>query len=422
MPSSRTGSHGLLSAVWSPIEYRLVGALRPDVRFNMRTELIATVAFAALGSLLAFVPVVLRQQGAPAQALALYTASAYLGGVLSPFGLLLIRPGKGQRLLLIYWLIARAAFLPIVLATGYAGILGLVAIFWLCDGLSAPIYYAILQSVYPLAERGRVMALVRMGLALPMLILTPLIGLALDRVGPAIVFPLCGLLGILGALVFHRMRVNEHELQFRQTRNLQELSSILVKDRRFAVYLGGLTLFGLSSLIPSVLFPLVQVDRLHLSYGELGWLTLVTSVTRLISYVIWGRQIDRLGGARCFMLVSLINVFVILPYIWATGPWTLLPSFIATGVVAAGVDLTFINALIQLADPGRVPEYTALQATTVGIRGMIGPFIGVGLINVGLSSSAIFVFSAAFALLAALVLYGVKTPERQEIAAQDVAT
>jgi MFS family permease len=419
MSTFRRSAGDFTNTVWSRIEFRMVGHVQADVRFNMRTELVATVAFAALGTVLAFVPVVLRQQGAPAESLALYNATAYLGNVLSPLGLLLIRPGYARRLVLIYWLIGRAAFLPIALVTGYPAILGLVAIFWLCDGLSVPVYFAILQSVYPVGERGRVMALVRLGLALPMLILTPLVGLALDQVGYRVVFPLCGLIGILGALVFYRMRVNEAALHFRQSRQFRGLWNILARDRRFAIYLVSLTLFGLSSLIPSALLPLVQVDRLHLSYTELGWLTLATSITRLISYVVWGRTIDRLGGARCVQLVSLINILVIVPYIWATGAWTLLPSFIAAGIVYAGVDLGFINALMQLADPNRVSEYTALQATTIGLRGIIGPFLGVALLRLGLGSTAIFVLSAGMALLAAVVLHAVKTSGRQDFIPQD---
>jgi MFS family permease len=418
MFSFRRSSHDFLKAAWSRIEFRMVGPLPADVRYNMRTELVATVAFAALGTVLAFIPVVLRQQGAPAESLALYTASAYLGNVLSPFGLLLIRPGYAQRLILIYWLIGRAAFLPIALATGYPAILGFVAVFWLCDGLSVPVYFAILQSMYPVEARGRVTALVRLGLALPMLILTPVIGLALDQVGYRVVFPACGLIGILGALVFYRLRVNEQALHFQQTQKIRGLWNILGRDRRFSVYLISLTLFGLSTLIPSVLFPLVQVDRLHLTYTELGWLTLATSVTRLLSYVVWGRQIDRMGGTRCVQLVSLINIVVIVPYIWATGAWALLPSFIAAGVVYSGVDLGFINALMQLADPERVSEYTALQSTIIGLRGMVGPFLGVGLLSLGLSNSAIFALSAGLALLAAGVLHGIKTPERQEVTSQ----
>jgi MFS family permease len=221
---------------------------------------------------------------------------------------------------------------------------------------------------------------------------------------------------MLGALVFYRMRVDEQGLQLRRTQNFAGLWQILGHDHRFAIYLLGLTLFGLSSLIPSAIIPLIQVDRLHLSYSQLGWLTLVTNVTRMVSYVVWGRQIDRLGGVRCVQLVCLINLIVLLPYIWATGSWALLPSFFAAGVVLSGVDLGFINGLIQLADPARIPEYTALQATTIGLRGIVGPFIGAGLLRIGLSEGLIFALSAGLAVLAALTLRGaqVRTHGSQE--------
>ena len=43
------------------------------------------------------------------------------------------------------------------------------------------------------------------------------------------------------------------------------------------------------------LYPLVQVDRLQLSYSQIGLLGLVESLTWCLSYLLWGRTIDRRG-------------------------------------------------------------------------------------------------------------------------------
>jgi MFS family permease len=203
--------------------------------------------------------------------------------------------------------------------------------------------------------------------------------------------------------------VNEALVLPRRTRMAGSMGKILGSDRRFGVYLLSLVLFGLGSLVPSALVPLIQVDRLHLSYADLGWLNLILSLTRLLSYLYWGRRIDRLGGVQSLQIIFLINSLYLFPYLWASQGWMLLPSFIATGLVNAGVDLAFIAAVIQLADPRQLFQYAALQATVIGLRGIVGPFIGVGLLKLGLAQSAIFAISIGLTLLAVLLLYPLKS-------------
>jgi MFS family permease len=171
-------------------------------------------------------------------------------------------------------------------------------------------------------------------------------------------------------------------------------------------------LFGLSALVPSAVIPFVQVDRLHITYSELGWLNLALSLVRLPAYFYFGRFVDRSGAVRCLQVACLVNMVVVLPYIWVTKAWMLVPTFVASGFVGAAVDLALINAAIQLARNGRIQEYSALQAMIIGVRGMIGPFVGVALLRIGVSTSAVFAVAGAMALLAALLLLKVKAPSQ----------
>jgi MFS family permease len=132
---------------------------------------------------------------------------------------------------------------------------------------------------------------------------------------------------------------------------------------------------------------------------------------------------DRWGGVRCMQAAFAINMLVLAPYALATtqglgqaGGWILLPSFIAMGIASSAIDLGFITAIIQLAPFGRVSEYAAAQAALIGARGIIGPFIGVGLMDLGMSQTAIFVLGTVLSLLAALVLFQVRVPGGREAA------
>jgi len=179
---------------------------------------------------------------------------------------------------------------------------------------------------------------------------------------------------------------------------------MLRHDRRFVLFLAGLVVFGLSSLIPNPLIPLVQADRIHLSYEQLGWLSLLNGLTQAASYFCWGRRIDRWGPARCPQIAFALICVALLPYACATRGWMLIPFFLAQGISNAAIDLGFISAATQLADPQRVSEYTALQYTVIGVRGIVGPFIGVGLLALGVPMTAIFLLGMTLAMASAWLL------------------
>ena len=91
-------------------------------------------------------------------------------------------------------------------------------------------------------------------------------------------------------------------------------------------------------------------------------LSATTALFWLLGNMYWGRLVDRYGGlwvVRANVAIALVVPFT---YIWAVDAWTLLPAFIAHGIISAGVDLGVISAGIEMAEPESVVEYSALQA------------------------------------------------------------
>ena len=410
-------SSGGASLLWIDarrrVEDRLVGPVEEPVRYNMRAELASALANGAFMTILAFIPLLLRRLGGSPEVLALCTASVYLGNVLSPLGLYFVRPGQVKRTVAFLWLVARAAFLAAGFVTGDIGLLLVVAFFWFFDQLPAPMYSFIIQRVYPASERGKVMAVVRVGMGLSTLALTPVAGWVLDRAGYRTLFPVAAAAGIVAALLFLRLRVDESASTIDRTRIVNYAGRILRRDRRFTLYLVALAFFGFSSLMPMPLYPLVQADRLGLSYLALGWLSLLFTFSRLVTYFYWGRRIDRWGSVRCLQIAFLLNVVVVSPFIVASQAWMLIPSYLAQGAVNSALDLGYVTAAIQLAAPKHIAEYAALQFVVIGLRGMLGPLIGVSLLRVGLSQTAVFGLSIVMALVAAAILGGVNRRQPQ---------
>ena len=392
------------TVIW--VETALAGSLSPSVRRVMHIELSMSLAHGVFYALIIpFTQVVLRRLGASVDMLALYTALLFVGSVFTSFSIVLMRRRRTINIIVFCWLLGRSLFLLTAFVTGAVQLMAIGVVFGLLEAFVVPAYTRVIQKIYPESGRGKVMSTVRMGRVSVILLVTPLAGWALDRVGYQVLFPIGALFGILATYLFTRIDLDEGELPPRQTKALSDLWQIVRGDRNFAIYLLSYSLFGLGGLLSWPLFPVVQVDRLQLSYSEIGLLGLVESITWFLSYLLWGRTIDKRGGLFVVRAISAISIVTPLTYMSAQSLWMLMPSAIARGLGMAGFELGRISAGIQLADPERVTEYAAIQSTVVGLRGMVAPVITVGLLRLGAPHSAVFLLSVFF-LVMGWVMFG----------------
>ncbi len=372
----------------------------PLVRRNALLDLWGAIAYGVFfGAALQFIPVVLRNLGASTEMLALYTSLTYLGSILTSFSIVLMRRRRTKSFAVACWYAARSIFLFVGLVQQIPWLVLLIGLFWFLEAFPSPAYTRIVQVIYPEEIRGKILALARLGMTIAVVAITPLAGWALDIWGHQILFPLAGLMGILSTVFFNRIEVNEGPLPPRQTKTMAGLLAIVRTNRPFALHLLSFTVYGLGALLGFALYPVVQVDRLHLSYTQIGLLGLAQSIFWLLGFLYWGGAVDKRGGLWVMRINLLIAVCVPLSYMWATNIWMLLPAFIAQGIISAGVDLGLINTSISLAEPDKVVEYAAVQATVIGLRGAITPFIGAWLLRLGVEDTVIFAVGSLIILL-----------------------
>ncbi|MEZ4860504.1 MAG: MFS transporter [Caldilineaceae bacterium] len=400
-----------LSLLSARIERTFTEPLAPEVRRNMYVELLASLAYGIFyAAALQYIPVVLRRLGASSELLALYTAQTYLGSILTSLSIVFMRRRRPKTFVVLCWLLSRSLFLLFALVTQVHWLLLLTALFWLLESFPSPGYTRIIQVIYPERLRGQVIAVVRLGMVAAILLATPLAGWALDQIGYRVLFPLAGLVGVGAIAIFNRLRVDEGPLPPRQTRSAASLWQLVRNNHPFAIHLLSFAVYGMGGLLGYPLYAIVQVDRLQLSYTEIGLLGVAQSAAWLVGFLIWGRLVDRKGGLPVLGINQLISIVVPLAYIWATNGWMLLPAFIVQGLINAGVDVGLISTCIQLAEADKVVEYAAVQATMVGLRGMITPFLGAGLVRLGMADSRIFALGAGLIFLSWLILQRVDGP------------
>lgn len=400
-------------------EERATGLLPPSVRRNMRIDLTAALFFGPFVAGLAFLPVVLRRLGASPEWLAFYTVQNFAGFLLTPLSAMLMPRRRGLlRYALTFWFFSRGLFLVIAFITEAHSLALLLLVFWLAESFPAPAYTRLMQAAYPARSRGRVIALIRVGMSLVNLAVTPLAGWLLDVVGHQALFPMLGASAVISTLIFSRIQLSEADLPESAPVSTAGLWRIAVQDRRFSLYLSALVIFGLGLLSGLALQPLVQVDQLKLSYGTIGLLGVVQSLFFLLGYLVWGRLIDRRGAVWVMRLVFAAAVVVPVSYLAAASglagasAWVLAPAFAAIGLVNAGMDVGVLNTVMQLAPAERLGEYAALQTTVLGARGLVAPFLGVWLTQgLNLPYAAVFGLGLGLILAAVAVLRQVQASE-----------
>jgi MFS family permease len=388
------------------LEIRLIGDLPPDVRYNQYADLYAAMMFGVFVTGLNFLPVVMRRLGAPPDWLAFYAAQPFIGFMLTSFSVMLMPRQQGlMRYAATFWFLARGSFLLAAFINDWPALIALTLFFWIGESFPLPVYTRLMQAIFPAKTRGQVLSTTRVGMSLVSLLLTPLVGVVLDAAGHQWVYPFMAVAAMLSVLLFTRLRYSDTDVPPNKAESPWRVWGIVREDRRFALYLFGLTCFGLGFLAGGALYAIVQVDRLQLSYSEIGALGVVQSVFFLIGYLVLGRWIDRAGGLQTLRWVFVIGGVMPLTYALALGfapnGWVLAPAFAALGLVNAGMDLGVLNTVMQLAKPGRLGEYSALQTTVLGLRGLVAPFLGVWLVGAGLS------YEATFLLAAVLIAAGV---------------
>jgi MFS family permease len=392
-------------------EMLLVGPLPPGVRRSMYVDLRAACAACVFAATINFIPVILRRLGASDTLIAVYYAINSIGLITTTLGVWLMRRWGTIRVALFSWIVGRGSFLVAAFAPTAAALVAILSVFWLLESWPGPAYVQALQANYPASQRGRIMALVRVGLVAVILIVTPLAGWILDGLGHRFLLPLAALSGVASAVLFYPFlrSIPKQETKLSAAPSAAPLAAgsswlPLLADRRMLLYLAGSLLFGLGVVISAPLFPSVQVDRLNLSYTVVGLLGFVQSFFWLLGYLFGGRILDRLGGIRSLQIAFLINAAVMLPYVVASQGWMLLPAFAAAGLVAASSDLATLYTLIDLAGPAHAQEVTALNATFAGIRGLLGPFIGPLLVQAGWPLWSVFVLCSVLTVAGAGVL------------------
>jgi predicted MFS family arabinose efflux permease len=183
----------------------------------------------------------------------------------------------------------------------------------------------------------------------------------------------------------------------------RETFRILREDKAFGTYERGFMLYGLGFLSSVGLLALYAEAELNLSYDQ--WTSaqsLSFPVAQIAGAALFGRLSDRLGIVRATAMgfLLLAAFFGLMPLVGSAGG--LVAACALWGVAMGGVNVGWSLGPLHFAPDGQAHMYGAVHFCLVGVRSLVGPFLGFAV-------KEAFSYPAAFALSAALVAAGAWT-------------
>ena len=278
--------------------------------------------------------------------------------------------------------------LPFALVVTAAQILG---------ALIGPGYAVVMKEIYPDDQRGTIMSYIRIGIAAATFVTTllvgpllkgghiPLLNIQVDPVSYKLIFPLGGLIGVASAIAFGSIKtapvdpVHPDNQRVPIFHFLRDTLGILREDKGYLWFSLSIAIGGFGNLMVVPIYPLYQVDTLHITAVQVSILASITTIFWMFFYPYWGRYVD----ARCPIKASVINTLLVilvpLNYFMATNVWMLIPSAIILGISAGGTELAYFNSIMFFSKDGMEARYQALHSFLLGLRGTIAPFCGAAL-------------------------------------------
>lgn len=381
-----------MNLLWSWREFS------PGVRRALRIDISVMLLFTVFSGLTTpFTGLILRRElgASPFQLSVLGSASA----ACLLLSLALARVVDSRRPLpWVVWpsFLARGMFLLVPFIERPWSFVSVLVTVTLLGTLVTPAQTALVEQVYPRAERGRALGSVRVAGALVGIGLAALAGQILGWISWRWVFPAAALIGMAASLRARKLPVpdtTQEPIGDRPT--LTDAWRAIRDDAGYRRLLLSAFVFGSGVWLMQPATPIMLADVVRASTGQVGLLSGAGAVAAIIGNLLWGRLVDRRHSVSALRVVYLVGMLAPATYAFcADHPSLIVGAAVAESLMATGLDLVWMLAVIEFAGPGRTAQYAAIASTLAGIRGVLGPLLGAMLIET-LGLQALYFASAA---------------------------
>ena len=172
-----------------------------------------------------------------------------------------------------------------------------------------------------------------------------------------------------------------HGVYRRVIEPIGHMREVLRADPVFYRYEAAFMTYGVGWMVCFALVPLLVVNKLGLPYRDIAVATHVPFLLATLAMTFpAGWLLDRLGAMRVASLSFGLYALYPLGLMFAGDVGHMVAASLLYGVCSAGVSVAWMLGPVNLApSPEKVPQYVAIHATLVGLRGAVFQFLGVAL-------------------------------------------
>jgi predicted MFS family arabinose efflux permease len=361
--------------------HAIVGAraeeFTPEVRRALRIEVPAAVLFTVFTALTSqFNGLFLRRElGASPLQLALLPVATAVCLLLSIAWVRLINVRAPLSYVVWSSFAGRALFLLTLFIGSPWPFLGILVAGNLLSTLAGPAQAALIEQVYPRAQRGRAISLVRMVGAVCGIVAMPLAGVMVGVLDYRWGFAAGAVCGMAASIRLRGLPVRGSAGEAPDRPRLREGWAALRADRTFQRLLLAMFVFGSGVWFQIPANTLMVADILAATPGQVGLFAACAAVAALAGNAYWGRRVDRCGSQQALRAVFAVGLITPLLYYVAPSPWMLVATSVSDSLLQTGVDLVWLMVVIDVAGPRRVAPYMAISSTLAGVRGILGPLL-----------------------------------------------
>ncbi|MDP7009491.1 MAG: MFS transporter [Phycisphaerales bacterium] len=205
------------------------------------------------------------------------------------------------------------------------------------------------------------------------------------------IYPVAASFGILGAWIYSKMRVTDHQKILEDERKQPELATtapwktiaLLKEDPQFAKYMSCQFVFGLGNLMLTAPLVVVLSDQFSFDYlDEILIVSTIPIVLMPLSIPLWSRLLNtthviqfRAIHSWVFVLSSICFGFSV----FMGSTWGLWIAAAIRGIGFGGGVLAWNLGHQDFAPLEQSGRYMGLHVTLTGIRGLIAPALGMWL-------------------------------------------
>ncbi len=380
--------------------FRLNARLSSQINHNFKVDALSASFFAlAGGALYPFAATIAINMGAGALGVGLLVAAPFAAQLFTIYWGHLCQ-GRQKLPFIIYpGIAARLLLLPLVLVNSPGVFIFLFILHHVLLGITWPAFNSLVQKMYPVARRGRLMGLVKFVFGIFNILVVAVAGRSLDLLGhpPVIIAGVAA--GITATLIFRRIREPEEEKETAICRRFNPVES-LEKLRQFPAltwFIIGMSFLEMGKFMLQPFLPLYWLNELSLSQSNIGSIAIVITLFWFLSSPLWGVLVDRFHPVGVVMAAGGLYCFLPLLYLGNPGLAGVLVGAALTGLALAAYEVGWSNNLLGLAGK-QTGKFIGLYLSLVGLRGLLAPPLGSAVLGGG--QTALLLILAALFLLA----------------------